>query len=221
MIDVAFVCPVCRVEVSNDGDLYSCRQCGRHYPVILGIPDFRIAPDPWLSIAEDRAKGLALEASTRDKTFAATVETYWQMTPTTSADRAGRFTARVVAAEDRSREWLDSEGLILSRDSSPWIDLGCGTADLAIVAARQRPVVAVDIAFRWLVAARRRIQERGATDVVLVCADARALPLRDAAATRVLSLGLIEHVSDHAAVLNEAHRVLSHGGDVRLRATNR
>jgi SAM-dependent methyltransferase len=189
--------------------------------VILGIPDFRVTPDPWLAIDEDRAKGLALEARTHDKSFAATVETYWQMTPTTSEERARRFTAHVMAAETRSREWLESEELTSAGDSCAWIDLGCGTADLAVPVARDHPVVAVDIAFRWLVVARRRIQERCAANVVLVCADARALPLPDGAATRALSLGLLEHVSDHGGVLKEAHRVLTRGGRIHLRVTNR
>jgi ubiquinone/menaquinone biosynthesis C-methylase UbiE len=219
--DVSFVCPVCRAGVWQEAGAYACRPCQRTYPVILGIPDFRVTPDPWLSIEEDRAKGLALEARTRDKSFAATVETYWQMTPATPEERAKRFTAHVIGAEPRSREWLESEGLLSSSESSPWIDLGCGTADLAVVAARQRRVVAVDIAFRWLVVARRRIQEHSDANVVLVCADARALPLPDAAATRVLSLGLLEHVSDQGAVLKEAHRVLTPGGGMHLRVTNR
>jgi ubiquinone/menaquinone biosynthesis C-methylase UbiE len=221
MTVVPFVCPLCRTGVSERDGAYACGQCRRTYPVILGIPDFRVTPDPWLSIEEDRAKGIELEARTRDSSFAATVEAYWRMTPTTTEERARRFTAHVVAAEQRSREWLASEGLTACADSSLWLDLGCGTADLAVVMARQRPVIAVDVAFRWLVAARRRIQERGAINVVLVCADARALPLADGAAARALSLGLLEHVTDHSSLLNETHRVLASGGRVHLRVTNR
>ncbi|MEO8075571.1 MAG: methyltransferase domain-containing protein [Acidobacteriota bacterium] len=221
LADMAFVCPVCRTDVCATGAAYACGGCGRTYPVILGIPDFRVTPDPWLSIEADREKGLALDARTRGQGVAATVDAYWQMTPTTTAERAERFAAHVIGAERRSGEWLESEGLTASGDGAPWIDLGCGTADLAVLAARGLPVIAVDIAFRWLVVARRRVEERGTTDVVLVCADAGALPLRDAAATRVVSLGLLEHVRDHEGVLREAYRVLARGGRVHVRVTNR
>jgi ubiquinone/menaquinone biosynthesis C-methylase UbiE/uncharacterized protein YbaR (Trm112 family) len=221
MTAVAFVCPVCRRPVAREADAYVCAACPRRYPIVLGIPDFRLTPDPWISIEDDRAKGLALDARTRGLGFAETVEAYWAMTPTTSRARARRFTEHVLAGEARSREWLAALGLETAGDTSPWIDLGCGTADLAAVIAPARPVVAIDIAFRWLVVAQRRLRERGAGHVTLACADAAALPLPDRAAGRVLALGLVEHTARLARVIGEAVRTLDAGGHFHLRTTNR
>lgn len=216
-----FVCPSCRAPVARAASDYTCPGCARRYPIVLGIPDFRLAPDPWLSIDEDRAKGVRLEEESAGLSFDAMVEAYWRMTPGTPPALARRFIDHVRHAGRRSHEWLAAEGLLAASDGGPWIDLGCGTADLAAAVPAGRAVLAVDIAFRWLVVARRRLLERGLDHVTLVCADGRALPFADGAAGRVLSLGLIEHVPDLPVLLREVHRVLKPGGRLHLRATNR
>ena len=218
---VAFVCPACRGSVAREAEAYVCAACPRHYPIVLGIPDFRLTPDPWIAIEDDRAKGVALEARTRGMAFKDTVEAYWAMTPTTSNERARRFTEHVLAGETRSREWLAALGLDMAGDGAPWIDLGCGTADLAAVIAPARPVIAIDIAFRWLVVAQCRLRERGIDNVTLACADAAALPLPDRLAGRVVSMGLLEHVPDLTRVIGEAARSLDSRGQLHLRTTNR
>lgn len=219
--DILFVCPACRTSLTPAPDEYACDRCHRRYPVILGIPDFRLDADPWLSIEEDRAKGIRLEQSTTGQPLAETVAAYWRMTPATPANRAERFIEHVLGAERRSREWVEAEGLASAADSSTWIDLGCGTADLSSVLDPRRRVMAIDIAFRWLVVARRRLQARGLDNVTLVCASADALPLANGTAGRVLSLGLLEHVSDAERVLQEVRRVLVPRGHLHLRTTNR
>ena len=46
------------------------------------------------------------------------------------------------------------------------LDLGCGTAPLSIAATKRYKVVAgVDIAFRWLVVAKKRVAEMGRTTI--------------------------------------------------------
>ena len=57
-----FVCPVCRAPVVLEGESYACAQCDRVFPVVFGIPDFRVADDPYISIENDRAKGLRIES---------------------------------------------------------------------------------------------------------------------------------------------------------------
>jgi SAM-dependent methyltransferase len=209
--------------VQRESEAFVCSACARHYPVILDIADFRLTSDGWLSIEDDRQKGLALESQTNGRSLRAMIEAYWAMTPTTTAERAQRFTEHVAAAEARSREWIDLLGPGNLSQTLPSIDLGCGTADLAVVLARHaRRTIAIDIAFRWLVVARRRLQEAGVTDrVTLICADAGALPLADGSAGQVFSLGLLEHTPSAEVAIREARRVLAPGGSLDLRTTNR
>jgi uncharacterized protein YbaR (Trm112 family) len=104
-----FVCPACRSSLEHHpapDEHYSCPSCARSFPVVIGIPDFRLLPDPWIDREADRAKGLALEADTLDTDFESTVRAYWERTPDTPRALAERFTRYVVEAEPRANEWL-------------------------------------------------------------------------------------------------------------------
>jgi SAM-dependent methyltransferase/uncharacterized protein YbaR (Trm112 family) len=220
----AFVCPSCHGALAHDlredGERYECARCARIFPVIIGIPDFRLRPDPWIGFEEDRAKGVALEHQTRDADFETTVRAYWSMTPDTPRALAERFTQFVVTAEARATEWLDRVDTS-HLPAAPWLDVGCGTADLVLAALRRgQPAIGIDIAFRWLVAARRRLQRAG-FDAPLVCCNAEHLPFAAGSFAHVASLGTIEHCLDAAALVAEAHRVLASDGSVSLRTVNR
>lgn len=221
MID--FVCPSCRAALAleqTESAYYACSDCGRTYPVVLGIPDFRLAPDPWIGLEADREKGRRLLAHTRDLSFADTVRAYWAMTPETPRARADHFTNTVLAADVRLREWLarvERSGA----DAGTWLDIGCGTGDLLVAGAEQGiAMIGIDVAFRWLVIARKRLDEAGVA-APLVCCNAEHLPFADRSVARVLSVSTLEHCRDARSVLGEARRVLRTGGAVHVRTVNR
>ena len=218
-----FVCPACHSSLQHHigGDEhYRCSRCNRTYPVVIGIPDFRLRPDPWIGFEADREKGLALEADTADADFETTVRAYWARTPGTPADHAERFTQFVVGAEPRAAEWL--AGVAPSEPPAGWwLDVGCGTADMVLAGLRRgQPMVGVDIAFRWLVVARRRLQRAG-VQAPLVCCNGEHLPFDDASFRRVVSLGTLEHCLDAKAVVEESARVLEPDGRLHVRTVNR
>ena len=226
---LAFVCPRCRGALQLDGATYVCANapanvcapCGSRYPVVSGIPDFRIAPDPWIDLEADREKGFRLERETAGWSFEAMVRAYWAMTPGTPPVLAARFTDHVCGAEPRAREWLDrTAAAARGASAGPWLDIGCGTADLAAAAGPGATVISIDIAFRWLVVARRRLLERGVTPH-LVCCNAEALPFPDATFAQAVSLGTLEHCRDADAVMRDCARVLRPGAPLRLRTANR
>lgn len=220
---VTYVCPRCRGDLESSDDGYRCVPCDEVFPVIGGIPDFRIAPDPWIGIAEDRAKARRLERETAGMGLEETVRAYWHMTPDTPHELAHLYIDHVLAAQRRSAEWLDEiDTSTRTVTAGPWLDLGCGTGDL-IAAATERgspTIVGIDVALRWLVAARKR-PELGGEHQQLICACAEHLPFADGAFRRVLALGLLEHCLDPLPVCTEARRMLAAGGDVVLRTVNR
>jgi hypothetical protein len=55
------VCPRCRGELATQADAFDCQRCGVHYPVVLGIADFRLEADPWIGLEDDREKARRLE----------------------------------------------------------------------------------------------------------------------------------------------------------------
>jgi SAM-dependent methyltransferase len=219
--DLTFVCPRCRGPLNRAAADFTCASCAVTYPVLAGIPDFRIAPDPWIDLVADREKGLRLERETVGRNFESMVRAYWAMTPQTPQASAERFIAHVLGAEARSGEWLATIGAMDEPgESRRWLDVGCGTADLAAAVGRRAEVVGIDVAFRWLVVARRRLEERQ-LPAQLVCCNAEALPFADATFGRALSLGTLEHCRDLDLVLREARRVLVPGGSLNLRTVNR
>ena len=217
----AFVCPRCRGPLSSTPDAYACAPCAVTYPVILGIPDFRVEPDPWISLEDDRAKAIRLHDATTALDMAGSVDAYWAMTPGTPPAQARRFTEYVLEGEQRAAEFLDAIGAEDAAPAAPWLEIGCASGDLLAAAAdRAIPVVGVDVALRWLVIARHRpALATGAQR--LVCANGEHLPFADGVFARVVSLGTLEHCRRAETVLSESARVLRDGGAVNMRTTNR
>lgn len=211
-------CPRCHGPLCEADDALRCEACGTGYPVTLGIPDLRVAPDPWIGPEEDRTKG-ARVAAEAPPGFADGVRHYWKLTPSTPAETAERHIAHVLGAAERTGEWVR----LLAPPPTPgerWLDLGCGTADLAAAVPPDVEVVGVDVAFRWLVLAARRLEELG-RPAKLYCGNAEALPIADHSMDRVVLLGTIEHCMDLSGVVAETRRILRPGGILHARVVNR
>ncbi len=217
-----FVCPRCRGALSGDRNAYHCAPCAAEYPIVLGIPDFRVEPDPWIGLEADREKARRVVAASEGEDLATSVAAYWAMTPGTPPALASRFTAHVVAGERRATEWLDMvDRTAHVAASGPWLEIGCASGDLlAACAARGVPAVGVDVAMRWLVLARRRPALASGAQR-LICANGEALPFRDGCFARVVSVGTLEHCQRADVVVSESARVLAAGGDAWVRTTNR
>ena len=70
-----FVCPLCKGDLSFHDESYTCAACDRTFPVIYGIPDFRVYPDPYIDLEADRAKGLRLAEAAKTRDFAGVAAT--------------------------------------------------------------------------------------------------------------------------------------------------
>jgi ubiquinone/menaquinone biosynthesis C-methylase UbiE len=97
------------------------------------------------------------------------------------------------------------------------VDVGCGTGRalpaLRTAVGSHGAVLAVDVTPAML--AQVRLAGR-ATGVLLALADARRLPLRDAAAGAVFAAGLVQHLPDPVAGLAELARITRPGGRLVL-----
>ena len=234
-------CPACRGDLRALGeDELQCIGCSRSYPVIVGIPDLRLWSDPYIGIEEDRAKGRTLAAACAGRSFADSVELYYSLTTVVPPFQAKAFTRALLSAVPRAAYSLDrwrAEGPDAAAASGAatglpaggardvtgtcLLDVGCGTAPLLVAAsAKFQRVVGVDIAFRWLVLARKRLEEAG-IDPVVVCACAEALPFPAGAFTHVAFDSTIEHLRDQSVALGEANRVMRETGCLYLATPNR
>jgi 2-polyprenyl-3-methyl-5-hydroxy-6-metoxy-1,4-benzoquinol methylase/uncharacterized protein YbaR (Trm112 family) len=223
---IELVCPACRSDLEGAADVdgsVRCRSCAREYPVIAGIPDLRLWPDPYIDFEADRAKGLRLHEACATRSFAESVRYYYSVTEAVPPFQARRFERGLLAAEDRARASLDEWQSFApsAKNADVLLDLGCGTGPLlAVAAARSRQVVGVDVAFRWLVLARRRLAERG-VHVPVVCACAEALPFAGASFDCVTAESVLEHLRDGEQAMREVNRVMRLGGWCFLSTPNR
>ena len=96
------------------------------------------------------------------------------------------------------------------------LDVGCGTGNAALLAARAgAAVTGIDPAARLLEVARRRLAAEG-LEGSFVLGDAQTLPFRDGEFDAVLSAFAVIFAADAERALSEALRVLTPAGRVLL-----
>ncbi|HTK28157.1 MAG TPA: methyltransferase domain-containing protein [Vicinamibacterales bacterium] len=216
------MCPVCKGPLAGGEAAYACPSCARAYPIVAGIPDFRIHPDPYIGLEADREKGARLDAAASEgRGFEEMVRYYYSITPDHPADLARRRVRHAMAEAGIAAAVLAQTGAWPGRPVRALLDVGCSTGGL-LVAARERAatLVGVDVAFRWLTVGRLRLREAGVT-AFLVCANAEALPFEAGSFDYVTATDLLEHARDAAASVREAGRVLSGGGETLWTTNNR
>lgn len=99
-----------------------------------------------------------------------------------------------------------------------WLDVGCGTGELAFMAASTgADVTGSDISPALIETARRQAAERGA-DVTFEVGDAEVLPYPAASFDIVTSSVGAIFAPDHRAVASEFARVVRPGGELALSA---
>ena len=217
-----FVCPRCKGALSFSDDRYSCSHCKQDYPVLCGIPDFRLHPDPYIVPAEDRKRGKLLAEWGRERTYAELLDCYFSLAPDVPPDLAKRWTdhklADIEIAKLYLRDTLAGRG---SASDGALLDVGCSSGGLLAAAhAHFRMPVGVDVALRWLVIAQLRLREVGVR-AQLVCANAEYLPFPDRVFQIVTSVDVLEHVRDAQAAVNEAFRVSASGAKTLCLTNNR
>jgi ubiquinone/menaquinone biosynthesis C-methylase UbiE len=219
-----FCCPRCRAPVKLRAEGYECGKCQSCYPIVAGIPDFRIYPDPYIDLEADRKKGLHLQEKAAELDFAGLVAYYYSITPEVPPDRASHYLSHHVNGVERGKGMLgrlQAYGLLPdSPEQKPVLDLGCGTGGF-IAASSFQQIVGVDIAFRWLIVCRKRLEELGRDTASLVCACADYLPFPDDSFALITAEGLIEHIADTNRLFSEIARVSLPQAAFMARTVNR
>lgn len=215
-----FCCPHCRIPLARRGrDHRDCPGCGRAYGGVLGIPELRLGEDPYIGNALDREIALQLADEFGRRDFRGLLERLYDLSPPLpKAQRDGQI-RHILSAPGRASQWVD----LLGESRSGVLDLGCGSGSF-LVAARDLGLgglAGVDVALRWLVVARKRLDEAGMGEVPLACANAEWLPWADDRFGGIVAGDVIEHVADQQETLRESIRVLRPGGRLVMATPNR
>ncbi|MFN2602137.1 MAG: methyltransferase domain-containing protein [Gemmatimonadaceae bacterium] len=219
-LDELLACPACAKSLVRDDRSYHCAACERYYPIRFGIADFRLAPDPYISI-DDEVKKIE-RFSSPHRSFAESVKKYYELTPESPSELHRHYLAAMDASVSRGAGILRKvRGRHPDLGRENLLDLGCGTCGMSIAAAREYTrVVGVDVALRWLVMASLRLEEEGIA-LPLVCANAESLPFKENVFDVVVSDAVLEHARDSTRMRDETIRVLNHGGAFFFTTNNR
>lgn len=226
------VCPRCQGPLRQRDDRWSCLACGSVYRGLRGVPDLRTGDDLYLANHADWEFALRLNEDYDRLDFRGLLERYFDLSPEIPADLRRRQIAHILTGPERFSEHLDD--CVTLRCLISWsrvLDLGCGTGSVLLSLAsrpydldgfeEERPLYGVDIAMRWLLVARKRLDEAGHSHVRLVCGCAEAQPFRSQSFGGLIGGDVIEHVGDQLATLAEAHRILKPWGRLFLATPNR
>jgi SAM-dependent methyltransferase len=215
------VCPDCLGNLVPGAapDAWACAGCGRVARGLRGIVDLRTGDDLYLANEDDWAFARRLDQDFDRLDFRGLLEQYFDLASDVPPDLRRRQVAHILSAPERARGWLAALG---PRGGGPLLDLGCGTGSfLAAVGHEIGPAWGVDIALRWLLVARKRLDEEGLSEVRLVCGCAERLPFADRCFEGVVAGDVIEHVGDQDRALAEAYRVLAPVGRLFVAVPNR
>jgi ubiquinone/menaquinone biosynthesis C-methylase UbiE/uncharacterized protein YbaR (Trm112 family) len=220
---IEICCPACRRDLQSSGNLLRCVSCQRQFPIIAGIPDLRLFADPYIDMDADRAKGMKVAEQAEKGSFADLLDFYYGITDVVPPEHARLYKRGLMAAADRARDALNAwEPPESTTPDTDLLEVGCGTGPLLLAARkRYRRVVGVDIAFRWLCVARKRLEEAGVTDIPLICACAEALPFPHPMFDRAVFDSSLEVVENQQTTLREARRVLRPRARVFISTPNR
>ena len=226
---IELVCPHCKGELDPrpaaaeevDEQLW-CHACQQGFPVVQGIPDLRVFPDPYISREGDHIKGLMLASRFHRLDLEGMIRTYYHITPETPPDDVELNVVRLLGAGHRAeamvRAWDDAFGRV---GGEAMLDVGCGTAPLLLATKdRFRAQVGVDVSFRWLVVAKRRLADAGVS-IPLVAACGEALPFRAGAFDTVTMDSYLETTRNQDVAVTEAARVLGARGRLLVSTPNR
>ena len=223
----SFCCPLCKGNLQFNESDYYCSVCDKRFPVVLGIPDFRVFPDPYINYEDDHEKARFLmdRANEGNLDFKGIVRLYWSITPEVSKERAELFARQVFLRAEKGKQSygdiVDLSSRYQSLKTHSLLEIGCGTGGFLVAAkGKFNEIVGIDIAFRWLVIARKRLEESG-LDVPLVCCCSENLPFRDDTFDLTVAEAVLEHVREQETTLKEAHRVLKSDGMLFIGTANR
>ena len=213
------VCPQCRGELDYEPTRFACLSCAAVYPILYGIPDFR--PAGANSVYYDDPAQVRAVAEKFDELTQVEIED-----ATFGAGDAFQ-TAYRKAAEQRSddhwQEAVELAGGIPVEKLSAALDIGCGLGGNVVSLAKKfDQAYSIDISYKPLLVAKKRLEGRGlAARALVLAASAEALPFREGAFDFVTAINVIEHVEDQPLTLQEMHRVLRHGGAAFFDSPNR
>tara|TARA_R110000787_G_scaffold98948_2_gene203379 strand:+ start:2036 stop:3085 length:1050 start_codon:yes stop_codon:yes gene_type:complete len=214
-----WACPACHGDLDTAADSLTCKGCGRSYPLVAELPDFRVDAPAWIDFDHDRERALHIDAIARKDGLSAAILDVFRNSRKFDEKKSQYRLRQVLAGIEKCNR--EMTGWLAPLTEDPVFDLGVGPGQFVAAAARRgRVMQGIDVSLEWLMVAKHWARSLG-VEPVLAGALAERLPLKDGALRSVISYDVIEHVGDQNRYASEIGRVLAPGGTVALVTPNR
>lgn len=229
LFDHLLACPNCHGPLIDKNEALSCPSCLMIFPIYQGVPDFRgINPDFKPSQEEINIRDDLLLAC-ETVSFEELIKIRFSHSKECPSDLCQHQKAFELSYEQKGmyrlfqiREMIKSQDRTFSGNDL-FLEIGCGsgTAIPWIMKGFDR-AVGVDYSLVDLIIGSKFLKERGISNLMLVCADARHLPLPDGTFDFANATDVIEHIiPGQERLVAEARRVLKNGGSFYFNSPNR
>lgn len=227
-------CPNCQHEVVlKENEYFYCISCSQRYPIISGIPDFRVFDPPYTKIPVDieMAQKLTSRFDILDHEglirFRMRLEK--DISPLYPDDLLEAHMQYRLADKEKAEKFLTALNKVYERIGQKGnagnvmgLDIGCGTgAGMIAISTKCELAIGGDILLSDLVIAKKLLQSEGVNNFFLVCCCAEHLPFKSEIFLFVHSRDVIEHVNNQTRYLTEAVRVLQKGRFFFFNSPNR
>lgn len=224
-------CTVCKGDLVEERSALVCPTCGRVFPLVLSIPDFRFPSQPKCrdvlsSTTEAELTDRLVEAypSSNFERLMAIYQTFYGLPgdlKTISLEYHSHSRERGKALSRHIEEIGRISGCTVAGRNVA-VDFGCGSGGwLTSVSEGFGRVIGIDPSMPRLLLARKRFEECGCRGIALLCSYGEAVPLKGECADFIGLCDVVEHVLEPIAVLREVQRVLRPGGVAYLNSPNR
>ena len=223
-------CPDCKKEIAlKDNEGFFCHSCNHTYPIICGIPDFRLFPPPYIDIKNDVDMAQTLDGKFDELDYENLVRLRMKLEKERSPDYPDDLLEAHMQFRLSDREktgmflkLLEGVKLQDNQGRNFGVDIGSGTgAGILAISNRCDISVGVDILLTDIIIAKKLLQSEGIKNFFIACSCAEYLPFKDDIFSFAISRDVIEHVNKQINYLSEATRILKKGGSFVFNSPNR
>lgn len=214
-----WTCPDCQGALEPGGESVTCRACGRAYPLVAELPDFRVDAPAWIDFDRDRDRALHIDRVAREAGLKEAILDVFRNSRKFDEKKSQYRMRQVLSGLDKVDAQID--GWLATLMADPVFELGVGPGQLVAAAARRgRAMHGIDVSMEWLVVAKHWARSFG-VEPVLAGGLAERLPVAAGTVGCLISIDVIEHVGDQRRYAAEIGRVLRPGGAFALVTPNR
>ena len=213
--EINLICPLCKRNLRQFETKHKCENCNRDFPIIFGIPDFRIFPLIHFTPERESQNVPKLVLKFRDHNYlelASYMLHEWnkEKNPELLKKYLNSWSKAVErnAALYKRAAGVNEECKTSFNGGEDGLDIGCGAGGMLIqLSSNFSHVVGIDVSFESLIISKKLLEEYSIKNVQLICCETEFLPFCETSFDIISASNVIEHVRNQKKTIDEVYRV--------------